>query len=739
MEPQQFEISTLLQTKSSKNSWEDQTNHFGWYVLAHDIENKGDFPEKKNLLLSAFCNNDDFGNEEVLVIDNTSVDNMEIFTPEILKRCLFIAHNADHEATWGHATGFLPERFACTMVNSKRLLSGQQGFRHDLVSEINRWLGYEYIPIWTDKDIRSEFKDIEHFIDYHILYNAADTIRLKHVYYKQRERAKLQNQLYLLNTINSRIILPIAEAEMRGIKHDGEKWNSIARERQSKANAICQKLDTVIKDQYGLDAKTVNPVLRKKLEVQERKSKREKTRLEKLESQKLNLEQKGKTHLKSYQITLSQLEKLKSSTPELDETAIGSINWGSPKQVIEVFNQIGCPLPMAKDKKTHQMKAGMGKEARTNWFVNNPESPYLPLITSFDEYKKIVHNVTSFGEKWVEQYTNPLTGRVHTKLDQAGTDTGRFSSGSKGNAKNKKYPNMQQIPKFVDKNVLDEDGKAVAVYRSCFVADPGRSMITLDYSNCEGNLMIALSGDLNMKKIADLPDSHSYLGTKCWKNIYDYRYKKTGDPKWKELSENYVMNKSTPEKEKERDIFKNSGGLFPVAYGVAAAKVAATSKITNEEGQVMIDTIKGEIPLVIKFLDSKSAEAVKNGYVVHNTRTGSRRWFDSILNHLHYGWPLSKSEIAEVEFAARNSPIQGGNSDLMKEAIAMIALWAKLFKQDIRFLLTVHDEYVCDVPTDQAEFLGNKIMQLMQRAAQNYLIKEINMGVDMRIAQYWKK
>lgn len=96
-----------------------------------------------------------------------------------------------------------------------------------------------------------------------------------------------------------------------------------------------------------------------------------------------------------------------------------------------------------------------------------------------------------------------------------------------------------------------------------------------------------------------------------------------------------------------------------ITYGVAAAKVAATSKITNQEGQVMIDAIKAEIPDVINFLDGKSKEAVETGYVVHNTRTGSRRWFSSILNHKHYGWPLSKSEIAEVEFAARNSPIQG--------------------------------------------------------------------------------
>jgi hypothetical protein len=73
-----------------------------------------------------------------------------------------------------------------------------------------------------------------------------------------------------------------------------------------------------------------------------------------------------------------------------------------------------------------------------------------------------------------------------------------------------------------------------------------------------------MSGDLEMKKITSQSDQHSYLGSKAWRKVYEYRFKNTGDPKWKELSETYVMDKSTPEKEKERQKFKNSAGLFPV-------------------------------------------------------------------------------------------------------------------------------------------------------------------------------
>lgn len=689
----------------------------GWYVLAHDIENRSVEPCKEGLLLSAFCNNP----EEVLVIDNTSVDNNEIFTSEVLKRCIFISHNADHEACWGTATGFLPMRYFCTMVNDKRLLSGQEGYKFDLVSVINRRLGYKQIPVEMDKDLRSTFHDCTYFTNEQILYNAADTIRLKAILIEQYRIAQERKQFFLLNTLNSRIIKPIAATEVRGIRHNTEKWIAIAKDRQQKAELIWQELNQTVNQTPGIEIGKINPAAKKAQESLEKRQQRNQERKLKLENQLKQLEEKGKQHLKSYKITQEQLAKL-STTPELDLTDVGTVSWSSPKQVIEFLKQIGCPLPEARDKKTHEMKPGIGKEARANWFVQNENSPFVPIMQLIDKQKKLIHNVNSFGEKWVEQYVR--NGRAYTKLDQAGTATGRFSSGSKG--KNKKYFNGQQIPQ----------GKE---YRESFIADEGRAIITADYSNCEGIVMISLSGDLGMKAITEMADSHSYLGTLCWRAVYKHRYNKTGDPKWGFLAENYEMNKSTPEKERERSKFKNSGGLFPVAYGVAANKVAATAGITNEEGQTMINTIKAQIPKVIDTLDSKSLEGTTKGYVVHNLRSGSRRYFQPVLDNLHYKFPITKSQLVEVGMASRNTPIQGTNSDLMKEAIAMIELWKTLYRQDINLLLTVHDEVVYDCPIDKAEFYTNKIKQLMQRAANNYLIKEIRMDVHAQYGKSWTK
>ncbi len=615
-------------------------------------------------------------------------------------------------------------RYFCTMVNDKRLLSGQEGYKFDLVSVINRRLGYKQIPIEMDKDIRSTFNDCTYFTNEQILYNAADTIRLKAILSEQYRIAEERNQFFLLNTLNSRIIKPIADAEVRGIRHNTEKWIGIAKDRQHKAELIWEELNQIVSQTPGIEIGKINPEIRKQQENQQRKEIRNQERLIKLQNQLKQLEEKGKQHLKSYKLTLEVLKSIKKQENQsLDISALGNlINWSSQKQVIEFLNQIGCPLPEAKSSKTHELKPSIGKEGRANWFVQNENSPFVNIMTLIDKQKKLIHNVNSFGEKWVEQYVR--NGRAYTKLDQAGTATGRFSSGSKG--KKKTHYNGQQIPQ----------GKE---YRESFIADEGRAIITADYSNCEGIVMISLSGDLNMKAITEMADSHSYLGTLCWRAVYKHRYDKTNDLKWLELSKTYVMDKSTPEKEKERSKFKNSGGLFPVAYNVAAAKVSSTAGINLEEGQIMIDTIKAQIPKVVTALDQKSIEGTTNGYVIHNNRSSSRRYFQPVLDNIHYKFPITKSQIVEIGNASRNTAIQGSNSDLMKEAIAMIDLWKTLYKQDINLLLTVHDEVVYDCPEDKAEFYTDKIKQLMIRAANNYLIKEVNMSVNASHGTTWTK
>jgi len=110
-----------------------------------------------------------------------------------------------------------------------------------------------------------------------------------------------------------------------------------------------------------------------------------------------------------------------------------------------------------------------------------------------------------------------------------------------------------------------------------------------------------------------------------------------------------------------------------------------------------------------------------------------------VLDHLHYGFPLSKEDKSEVEMAARNSPIQGSNADVIIETIATIGLWARLYKLDIRLLLQVHDELVFDCPTEKVEFFQERIATIMSRVAQKYLTPEISMQVSAQSGNTWMK
>lgn len=716
----------LEQKRSCGDRDTDAIEHPGLWIIPHDIENRTEVnPTKAGLLLSAFCIDDTPDQEVVIVIDNTSVDNIEVFTPKILKRCIFISHNADHEAKYGIVTGFMPMRYACTMVNDRRLHSGKEGYRFDIVSLINRWLGYDKIPIWMDKDIRSEFAVCEFFRDEHILYNAADTIRLKQIYYLQRQLARELGMLYLLNTLNSRIIPEIADTEVRGIKHNTTKWLDIAKDRKDKADKLCQELTKVLIEQYQIDLELVNPSLKKLREASEKRSSKLEERKLKLQLQLKQLEEKGKTHLKSYQTQKEQLEKLVVSTSETDVISpTAGVNWGSAQQVLRAFKEIGMTVPTAKNSK-RIVAPSVKKEARAEWFVKNEGSTYEPLMLLFDKFKKIEHNIKSFGEGWVKQYVRD--GRIYPSFDQAGTGTGRWTSGSKG-IKKKLHPNTSQIP-----------AREGPEYRNCFEADEGRLLVTADWKNQEGVLIISLSGDMEMKKITEVKDQHSFLGTKAWRAVYAHRYNRTKDPKWKELTETYEMNKNTHEGEKARNKFKNSAGLFPVLYGAQPHKVSVATQVTEAEAQLMIDVIKSHAPVADKFLQSNREFAVKNGYVIHNTRSGSRRWFQAVLDHHHYGWPLSKQDKVEIELAGGNSCIQGTGSDLLKEAMAMIALWAKLFKQDIKFVLSNYDEVVYSIPKDKKEQYTHVIEQFMIRAAKNYLIEGVDMECDIKVSEIWEK
>lgn len=615
--------------------------------LYHDIETTGENPYLSKLLLEAWYNGDP--SQPILVLDSHTVDTEEVVRNVDLKNRVIVAHNADFEKRWAIKRGLFEGRFYCTMVSEQTIMSGITDLKYDIRACYTR----RGVPIHPemDKTIRNEFIGADPatftLANKHILYNATDVEDLKLLKDKQQIWIDKLNMNFLVHHLRSPLITALAEAEMIGFLHNSTRWNAIAARKQVEAEGLVLQLNNYVVAK-GLDLLSLNPTLKELYNREVNKKERLETRLKKVTLQIEELEAKGKTSIKAYTLAKETLVKVQLEIDSPKVLPLPTVNWASPQQPLAVMTALGInPLPMDVDKKTRRPKPSANKAARTNWFAENENHALKDFMELFDKFKKIEHNIKSFGVTWVEMYVNPVTGKVHTCFRQSGTRTGRFASGDR----HKNYFNLQQIPGEI---TTLPDGSKIAEYRACFGTDPGRKIATLDYTGCEIICMISLSNDLELKKISELPDQHSYMGTKCWRAVYKHRYEKTGDPKWKELSETYVMGG----KSKERTKFKQSG-VFPVIYGVKPPKVASIQGFSKEEGQIFIDTIEAEMPNVVAFVKTKAAFALAHGYVLHNTRTNSRRWFKNVLDANKHGLDLSNKEEAAVETAARNSPIQG--------------------------------------------------------------------------------
>lgn len=94
-----------------------------------------------------------------------------------------------------------------------------------------------------------------------------------------------------------------------------------------------------------------------------------------------------------------------------------TINWDSPKQVLELFNSYGIKTTI-RDK-------GVEKES-IDAKVLEPQQDDFPILKPYLEYKGLQKSISTYGLGW-SKFVNPRTGRIHTTFQQL-MDTGYLSS-----------------------------------------------------------------------------------------------------------------------------------------------------------------------------------------------------------------------------------------------------------------------------------------------------------------------
>jgi DNA polymerase I len=279
------------------------------------------------------------------------------------------------------------------------------------------------------------------------------------------------------------------------------------------------------------------------------------------------------------------------------------------------------------------------------------------------------------------QLVNPDTGRVHTCFNQAVAATGRLSSSD---------PNLQNIP------IRTELGREI---RRAFIAEAGHVLISADYSQIELRVLAHLAEDETLiAAFTRGDDIHDQTALKVFGA-------ESGLSKHELRRRAKIIN-------------------YALLYGKTAFSLAKDIGVTPQAAQAFIDAYFAGFPQVRGFID-RTLEAGRATGIV-KTLYGRRRLVPELNSR--NGQIRSGAERYAV-----NMPIQGTAADIMKRA--MIDVHAALAGRDsARMILTVHDELLFEVRTDQADEIAAIVRDRMQSAA----TLRVPLTVDVGIGENWK-
>lgn len=430
----------------------------------------------------------------------------------------------------------------------------------------------------------------------------------------------------------------------------------------------------------------------------------------------------------------------------------GHINYNSTQQVLNVFDILNLPQPKTEVKETNRitkvkeksLKPGIGEDHLNEYLLAKPKTPLRGFIELLLDYKSHCKMLSSFGQRFLVTefknqtgtrmlgFKNAITNKVHTSYRQCMSKTGRLQSGDA----NIGFYNSQQIPA----ESIKEGNERVAVYRVPFTLsqeeiDDDWWITTADLTGAESVIMCAFAKDAQLYKWAvEEDDLHSPMSTKCYRALFEYRKTKKRPQKIKDsygkeypLTADIVIDKMN--NKEIRNDYKRVG--FGGVYGAQAGTIAKTLNLPKDEGKIILDVMESTIPDTFKMVKEAAAFAVVNGYVVHNKRTNSRKYFPPIIK----GNP-SREELAMVQQEARNCRIQGTQADLLKEAMVNIDKYFKEHNIPNCLLLQVHDELVWK---HKGKENGQHVARIMAETGTLYLEGFTEMKADYDTLHTWTK
>jgi len=353
---------------------------------------------------------------------------------------------------------------------------------------------------------------------------------------------------------------------------------------------------------------------------------------------------------------------------EAYEIAGQPFNLASPKQLGEIFfDKLGMPVVK---------KTATGARSTDEEGLEKLAEDY-PLPAKLLEHRSLSKLKGTYTDK-LAQLALPRTGRVHTHYAQAVAVTGRLSSND---------PNLQNIP------IRTAEGRRV---REAFVAAPGHVIASADYSQIELRIMAHISNDAALlKAFHDGLDVHRATAAEVF---------------------GVAVDEVSSEQRRYAKVIN-----FGLIYGMSAFGLARNLGIDNTAAKNYITRYFDRYPGVKQYMESTRETARKQGYV--ETVFGRRLQLAGIQT-------AKGAQLAGLERAAINAPMQGTAADLIK--LSMNAVQRALDEQrpQVKMVMQVHDELVFELPEAEVDWVRMEIPRLMAGVAELRvpLVAEVGVG-----------
>ncbi|MGP4041618.1 DNA polymerase I [Gracilibacillus sp. D59] len=356
---------------------------------------------------------------------------------------------------------------------------------------------------------------------------------------------------------------------------------------------------------------------------------------------------------------------------EIYELAGEKFNINSPKQLGPILFE-KLELPVIKKTKTGYSTAAdvleqlQGKHA------------IIDKLLLYRQLKKIDSTYIAGLLKVIHEDTS----KIHTRFNQALTQTGRLSSID---------PNLQNIP------IRIEEGRKI---RQAFIpSTDGWKLIAADYSQIELRVLAHIAKD---EKLQTAFKQDKDIHTQTAMDVFH-------------VSEAEVTSNMRRQAKAVN---------FGIVYGISDYGLSQSLGITRKEAKSFINRYLESYPGVKEYMDEIVQEAKQDGYVT------------TIMNRRRYLPDITSRNFNQRSFAERtamNTPIQGSAADIIK--LAMIELDQQLKKENYqaKLLLQVHDELILEVPEEELEAIAKLVVEVMENAIE----LSVPLKVDVEQGDTW--